>query len=231
MIRRGWFTHWPRLLAGLCALLAAPAAQADPAALCDQAAARAAAQTGVPVAVLRAVALTETGRRMGAAMRPWPWTVNHAGDGRWFATPAEALAFAGSVLESGSRNVDLGCFQINHRWHAGAFPSLDAMIDPEANAQYAARFLLDLHRESGDWSVAAGAFHSRTAVFATRYRDRFEAHLATLGPQEAPAPGPRANAYPLLRAGAGGGIGSLVPRVQVQPALIGGAVAPLFGKG
>jgi len=48
------------------------------------------------------------------------------------------------------------------------------MFDPVANATYAAGFLSDLRDETGDWSLAAGAYHSRTEEFATRYRAKFD---------------------------------------------------------
>lgn len=229
--------HWlASVIAWLLVGLVAPAA-ANHAALCDIAAMRASAATGVPVAVLRAVALTETGRKIDGRMQPWPWTVNHAGDGRWFATPQEAIAFATATIEGGSRNVDIGCFQINHRWHADAFSSLEAMLDPDTNAAYAARFLRELHEESGDWSIAAGAFHSRTTVFANRYRNRFDLHLAAVSEEPLPLspvsanPGIRLNAYPLLQRGNGGARGSLVPQVSGRPGLLGAPLAPLFQKG
>ena len=50
--------------------------------------------------------------------------------------------------------------QINYRWHGRAFPSLDAMFDPEYTATYAAQFLRTLYEERGSWSAAAGAYHS-----------------------------------------------------------------------
>ena len=54
------------------------------------------------------------------------------------------------------------------------------MFDPDANAAYAARFLSELYAEFGDWSRAAGAYHSRTPKFANRYRGRFDRIRARL---------------------------------------------------
>jgi soluble lytic murein transglycosylase-like protein len=68
----------------------------------------------------------------------------------------------------GARSYDVGCFQINYRWHGQHFASLDQMFDPDANAAYAARFLSELYAEFGDWSRAAGAYHSRTPVLSPR---------------------------------------------------------------
>lgn len=200
-------------------------ANADPA-VCAAAARFAAEQTGVPLSVLMAITLTETGRTEGGATRPWPWTINKEGAGHWFDDADQALAFARDSAAAGATSFDMGCFQINYRWHGQAFASLDEMLDPMSNALYAAEFLTRLHAESGDWSVAAGAYHSRTAEYATRYRGRFDtfrAELIAAGVDsgtdgemrlvaaETPLQ-PRDNWFPLLQPGAGPArMGSLVP--------------------
>jgi hypothetical protein len=216
----------PALL--LVLLLAGPL-RADDAALCEWAAQDAARLSGVPAPVLLAVSLTETGR--GQPARPWPWTVNLEGEGHWFPTRAEAEAFAESARAQGRTSFDVGCFQLNWRWHGENFTSVAQMFDPLANASYAAGFLRTLRAEGGGWSEAAGAYHSRTPGHAARYRARFDDHLARLGgeggalrlaeaappaapPAASPAAGgsPRANSYPLFQPGAAAPrLGSLVP--------------------
>ncbi len=205
-------------------------AAADPSDICDASAARAASETGVPLPVLAAITRTETGRRRNGEMRPWPWTVNMEGEGRWFETRDTALDFATQRHGRGARSFDVGCFQLNYRWHGEHFDSIEAMFEPLANARYAARFLSDLYREFGNWSAAAGAYHSRTPQHARRYRASFDAHhrafLAEgIAPSSAPSAPPtlladatsptpvlRTNAFPLLRRGAApSGLGSLVP--------------------
>ena len=187
-------------------------ASADPAALCEQAAQIAAQDEGVPFDVMRALTLTETGRRQNGALRPWAWAVNHAGDGHWFDTREEAMTFAESALRRGARNFDVGCFQLNHRWHGDAFRDLATMFDPVANARYAARYLREQYATTGDWTAAAGAYHSFTPEFAQRYSARF-AQLRG-GVADSPVPVQvavqRENNFPLLRGGQGAS-GSLVP--------------------
>lgn len=141
------------------------------ASLCDAAAQRAAAETGVPLDVMRTITRLETGR--GKDADPWPWTVNHAGDGSWFQTEDDARSYVFSKVKRGVSNIDIGCFQINYRWHAEGFRSLDDMFDPDLNALYAAQFLSDLYREYGTWTDAAGAYHSRTPEHADRYKSKF----------------------------------------------------------
>ena len=174
--------------------------------LCEEAAARASASSGVPLSVLRAIALTETGRTREGTFRPWPWTVNMEGKGTWFDSFDEARAYVAQHHARGARSYDVGCFQINYRWHGQHFASLDQMFDPDANAAYAARFLSELYAELGDWSRAAGAYHSRTPYFAGKYRTRFdrirgrllaasggaEAEVAVARAEQGAAPGPAA---------------------------------------
>lgn len=215
----------------------------DPAQICDQVAFLASEKTGVPLSVLKAISLTETGHKRGGRLRPWPWTVNMEGKGNWFDSFDEARAYVDKEYARGARSFDVGCFQINYRWHGEAFASIDDMFDPVTNALYAARLLSQLHAETGSWGKAAGAYHSRTEKFAERYQARFERFrtpllaedgreipeipdivLAANGPEgsEAPLPIARINRYPLLQAGNGVALGSLVP-------LSGRPVTPLYG--
>lgn len=159
------------------------------AALCEQAIANGARRGGVPPEVLHAVALTETGRNTGGRMRPWPWAINREGKGYWFKSQAEALAFGKESLTAGRPSFDVGCVQINYRWHGQAFPSLEQMFDPEYTATYAAQFLRNLYEERGSWSEAAGAYHSLTPDKAGIYRERFDRILAGLDPNALPDAG------------------------------------------
>lgn len=193
---------------------------------CDAAAEVAAAETGVPLSVLRAVTRVETGRARDGRLEPWPWTVNMEGVGHWFQTRDKAIEYVTVQIDRGARIFDVGCFQINYRWHGHQFHSVEHMFDPMANARYAARFLSRLYGETGNWSEAAGAYHSRTPALAKRYRARFDAVLAQLLPADLPdrrladsaqtGRSLRDNSFPLLSSGAArsdsaGRIGSLVP--------------------
>ncbi|WP_298851477.1 transglycosylase SLT domain-containing protein [uncultured Ruegeria sp.] len=148
--------------------------------LCDQAARRAALSEGVPLNVLRAITRVETGRALDGRLQPWPWTINAEGQGYWFTSEVEAKTYVFKIFKAGTRSFDVGCFQINYRWHGKAFRSIDAMFDPDENATYAAQFLKDLHAELGSWPAAAGAYHSRTTSLAEAYKGRFQTVLAQL---------------------------------------------------
>lgn len=238
MQRRMPIVLW--LVAGLLPAAGAPARAGaqDPADLCVGAARLAAGETGVPLDVLLALTLTETGRAVGRGpLRPWAWALNQGGASHWFDTAEDALAHLEQALAEGTTNIDVGCFQLNYRWHAAAFASVEQMIDPEANALYAARHIAGLYGRSGDWVAAAGAYHSATPELAERYLARFTPIYSALGGAEGgptPPAGPvaaawgaadalpeRVNMFPLLQSGATGTAASLVP--------LGGAATPLIG--
>ncbi len=195
----------------------------DRSALCRDAAAKASAATGVPYDVLLTVATVETGRNN----QPWPWTVNFGGEGHWFDSAAEAAASVDAALRDGATNIDLGCFQLNYRWHAQAFGSVDDMLDPSRNAGYAAEYLSHHYAKTGDWALAAAAYHSATPEYARAYQGKFEATYARLAVGSAPGlPEPmdaplRLNSFPLLVAGSVGLNGSLFQAADGGRRLIG----------
>lgn len=193
--------------------------------ICTESASQISEETGVPRDVLMAISLTETGRASSSTTEPWPWTVNMEGKGVWFSTRDEALAYVYRHHKRGARSFDIGCFQINFKWHGQNFDSIAHMFEPVSNARYAADFLSDLHRELGDWSKAAGAYHSRTEKFAKKYRKKFDQFRIALGHTSGPSiPSDTsivpANRYPLLQVGGRRAIGSLVPLDMVGKPLV-----------
>ncbi len=185
-----------RILRGLALGFAVTPALAD-ASLCERAAREAAQETGVSLALLRAIMLAESGRDMGHGRGPWPWTLHAQGKGHWLGSGDDALTLARDLIASGETNIDIGCFQINLHWHGKAFPSLEAMLDPGTNARYAAGYLMELHAQTGDWRAAAGAYHSRNAERAENY----VARLVVLHGQTTPAPEADPDPAPITRAG------------------------------
>lgn len=155
---------------------------------CDAAAKIASAEIGVPEYYLKAIARTESGISRGGSFSPWPWTVNVAGKGSYFQNKQAAQNHIVKSLHGGVRNVDIGCFQINLKWHGSRFDSVEHMLDPLENARYAAFFLRDLHTEFGDWEAAAGAYHSRHAEYSAQYLDRLKPILHNLHPEARVSP-------------------------------------------
>lgn len=154
---------------------------------CEQMAARTAALHGIPEGLMPAIARVETGYKQGdRGVRAWPWTLNVQGKGYYFKTRKEALAKLKAVLKEGVRNVDVGCMQINYRWHAENFASVEEMMTPEANTRYAAKFLTRLKKRHGSWEEATKHYHSADSDRGTAYLGRVNRVLAKL-PQEQPS--------------------------------------------
>src|SRR4051794_572132 len=180
------------LLALLCCSSVAVASPGpDDGALCAAAIARSEAAGTVPSGLLTAVAVNESGRfdsgRRGVA--PWPWTVNNAGDGRYFTSKEEAIAHVERLRAAGERNIDVGCMQINLMHHPDAFASLEDAFEPSRNVAYGARFLGDLREETQSWERAVERYHTADPERGRAYREKVYERWAGGGP--APAEPPR----------------------------------------
>lgn len=150
----------------LSLFLAAPAAAQD----CARLAAEAGAEAGLPDGLLPAISLVEAGRGDGnGGVAPWPWTLNEGGKGMYFETREEALSYLEDAVARGVTNIDVGCMQLNWKWHSAGFPSAAEMIDPVRNTRYAARFMVELQSRLGSWETAAAAYHSTDPERGERY--------------------------------------------------------------
>ncbi len=166
------------LLCGLVLWTAASAARgvphSAPSQLCLNAVAAAEHAQRTPDRLLVSIGRVESGRpdpRIGS-VQPWPWTINAEGQGHFFDTKEQAIAAVEALQARGVRSIDVGCMQVNLMHHPHAFASLAEAFEPHANARYAARFLIALHRELGDWQRAIAAYHSQTAGIGTDYARR-----------------------------------------------------------
>lgn len=146
-----------RLFCILAALLVWGAdVRADVARLCEREMAQAAKKYDVPLAVLYAVGLTETGRRGSLH----PYALNIEGPSYFPDRLADALRLFEMARKNGARWIDIGCMQIDHGFHARAFRSTASMFDPHENVDYAARFLRRLREREGSWTLAAARYHA-----------------------------------------------------------------------
>lgn len=160
------------IAAALGLTLAARPAAAHPGRLCTAAIHAAGRAYDLPAGLLMAVALTETGRRVGGELTPWPWSINAAGEGAWLEQRHAAIERTRELQASGTQSIDVGCMQVNLRWHQAAFDTLEAAFDPTTNVGYAARYLKELRGRSHDWLEAASRYHSADRRRADAYRER-----------------------------------------------------------
>ena len=149
------------------------------AAICAKAALQAEKKHALPEGVLAAISIVETTKTKLEDAKAWPWTINLDGRGYWFKSRAAAQTFAAAKTKAGKKSMDIGCFQINTKWHGRSFNSTAAMFDPAISADYAARFLKDLYAQMGSWQKAVSAYHSRKKEKGEHYRKKvMRAHAA-----------------------------------------------------
>jgi hypothetical protein len=182
------------LLSAVAALCRAQERGSD-ASLCRTAGIEAEARFGLPPGLLAAIGRVESGRPDPAtgSVVAWPWTINANGAGRMFANAAAALTETRALRGLGMSSIDVGCFQISLLHHPAAFSSLEQAFDPEANADYAARFLSALHQRLGTWETAISAYHSSAPERGQPYRDRVLAGWSMVRERPTVAALPRIN--------------------------------------
>ncbi|MGH6761706.1 MAG: transglycosylase SLT domain-containing protein [Phyllobacterium sp.] len=117
---------------------------------------RAALKHDVPLSILYAVGLTETGVRNSLQ----PYALNIEGKAVFPPSAAAAVERFHQARRHGAKLIDLGCMQINHHYHAREFSSVSAMLTPSANVDYAARFLKKLRQREGSWTLAVARYHA-----------------------------------------------------------------------
>jgi soluble lytic murein transglycosylase-like protein len=165
---------------------------------CESLAEAAAAAHGIPLGILPAIARVESGKAVDGTVRAWPWTLNQGGAGSYHDTRQAALDTLASALATGRTNIDVGCMQLNWRWHAQAFPDAATMIDPVQNTQYAARFLRTLHGRHGSWDAAVAHYHSADPARGAAYAHKVT-QAAALRAQSPEAPLHTAGAKPVAQ--------------------------------
>jgi len=124
--------------------------------ICEREMMAAARTENVPLGVLYAVGLTETGRKGSLH----PYALNIEGKTVFAASRGDALAQFDTARRAGKKLIDLGCMQINHHYHGTEFSSISAMLDPRTNVRYAARFLKQLKAREGNWTMAVARYHA-----------------------------------------------------------------------
>ena len=185
-------------------------ASADPAGICIREILRAQLRHQIPGNLLLGIGLQESGMMHEGELTIWPWTANADGDGRYFNNPATAASWVRARQSDGIDSIDLGCMQVNLRWHPDAFVSLEHGFDPARNVDYAARLLVSLYEQTGDWVEAAGRYHSATPEYQQAYLGRLKQNVSIAND--------RLDIFRALAAGAtGGDLPAPVAVASVEP--------------
>jgi hypothetical protein len=135
----------------------------------------------IPDNLLMGIGLQEAGIARGDGITVWPWSVNVEGEGRFLRDFSEAISWVQTRQGEGADLIDVGCMQINLRWHPDAFASLEEAFDPDRNVDYAARYLLRMRERTGDWRAAVGRYHSADPDRAASYLVGVETNLRVIG--------------------------------------------------
>lgn len=126
----------------------------------------------IPKDLLHSISLRESAKKHSSRNLAivWPWTANVGGQGYYFNNKRDAVNFTKNQLASGVTNIDVGCMQINLKYHPNAFTSLEQAFSPRSNVGYGAKFLTEKYIQHGDWISAVGNYHSADPARGRDYR-------------------------------------------------------------
>ena len=147
---------------------------------------RIASQYQIPATVLYAVALTESGKAIDQRIyRPWPWTLNVAGQPKRFKSHSAACLEIKHQLTNGVRSIDIGLMQINWRWNKQRLHNPCQALFPYTNLHHGAALLKAAYSVKHSWPAAVGHYHSPGQKQAQRNRaeahiQRYQRHFASL---------------------------------------------------
>lgn len=130
----------------------------------------------IPSQMLQAIALTESGRwdKIRKVKFAWPWTVTSGGSGKFFNTKQQAIDHVRALKAKGTRNIDVGCMQVNLKYHPDAFANLEQAFDPHVNAAYAAELVNKLRVSTRSWAQAVRHYHSSHHAKGRKYWRKFQ---------------------------------------------------------
>ena len=131
---------------------------------CRQAVHRTERALRLPTGIMQAISLAESGRwdKSSRSHFAWPWTVMAHGKGRFYPSKAAAIAAVRKLQADGLKNIDVGCMQVNLKYHPKAFDSLEDAFDPAINARYAAGLFAKLRKANKSIIRAVAHYHSTT---------------------------------------------------------------------
>jgi hypothetical protein len=128
-------------------------------------------QHKIPAGLLHAISKVESGRKDHTGqVVAWPWTVGAEGKSYYFRTKEAAVAAVRKMQLRGTKNIDVGCMQVNLYYHPYAFNTLNDAFEPSKNVAYAAKFLRGLKNEHASWHKAVAHYHSANPEHHIPYR-------------------------------------------------------------
>ncbi len=197
--------------------------------ICERELARASKKYNVPLEILYAVGLTES----GYAGFLQPYTLYIEGKDYISNNLQDALKLFREAYGRGVQLIDIGCMQVNYYWHKDEFNSLEEIFNPRLNVEQAARFLQELKKRHGSWTMALARYNAgpKNTVGQHRYVCRVMKNLVEAGVGEwtgsaksfcdNPPPAPAATTQPAPGAQAEAAAGQDVAPALIAPARMG----------
>jgi soluble lytic murein transglycosylase-like protein len=115
----------------------------------------------IPSGLLKSIASVESGNK--------PYALNISGRTIVASSKEEAVKIVRAYQANGVTNIDLGLAQINLYWHGENFKSIEEMLEPKHNLEYAAKFLSKLYQQHGSWNKAVRHYHSANPLYHIKY--------------------------------------------------------------
>ena len=130
----------------------------------------------IPNKLLSSISITETGVTKNGIYQPWPWSLNVKGESMFFDSSKEMMIFLNKAISNKQSNIDIGCMQINYKYHRKMFKNLKNMINPEENIYYAGKFLKELFLKHKSWKKAIARYHSSNPTRMKVYLEKVLRH-------------------------------------------------------
>lgn len=135
-------------------------------------------QFNIPHKLLSSISITEAGTTKNGYYQAWPWSINNNGKSIYFNNKGEMINFINNAISSKQMNLDIGCMQINYKYHGKKFKDIDSMTNPEENIYYAGKFLKELYTRYRSWNTAISRYHSsdpkRMKVYLKKVTENWE---------------------------------------------------------
>lgn len=125
----------------------------------------------IPRNFLYLISLVESGKydKNSKRLQPWPWTANINGKSKFYRTKSELVQALKIHIASGKENIDIGCNQINYKYHKHNFANIEQMASPHHNVGYSAYYLASNYRKTNNWQDAVALYHSKNPRHSSKY--------------------------------------------------------------
>ncbi|OYY86586.1 MAG: hypothetical protein B7Y61_06275, partial [Rhizobiales bacterium 35-66-30] len=124
--------------------------------VCERELARASALYNIPLPVLYAVGLQESG--INGHLQQY--MLNVAGKDYLATSLPDAMRAFNEARAQGIKLIDVGCLQVNYYYHGKKFRSVEQMFNPRLNVEVAAQELRDWRKSQGNWTMAVARYNA-----------------------------------------------------------------------